>query len=173
MCQRIAMVPVLLLVVLGTACATSLPLRTSSGRPEIAVSGNDRQLLASVLTENMLAAHFQPMLINDRLAVYERPVGGMDALVLAPGFTSDANLRVTCCFLEEGAGIHLATDLEIVSDSGTPEERRKGIPRGHQLAHDVQDVLELTKGSFALRLHEMAWPEDDVTPDGPAVWTGN
>lgn len=173
MILRVAIAPVLLLALLCGACASSIPLRTPSGKPEVVVSGNDRQLLADVLTETMIAAHYRPVLVNDRLAVYERPVGGMDALVLGPGFTADADARVTCCFLESGAGLHLVTDLELVSGSGTAEEKRKAVPRGHDLAHEVQDVLDLVKGSFALRLHEMTWPEGEDERDAPDVWTGN
>ena len=156
-----------------SACVSLKPLRTESGSPEVIVRSQRRPELIEGLREAMVRRGYHTVLTNDRLAVFTKDCEDFDtAFFYGAGWNASADFRVTFSLMDDPLGTLVLTDLEIVTEVGTPEEARKPAPHGHPEAHELQELLETLQADLALRRHEEQWPDEPARPNKPAVWTG-
>lgn len=167
--------PALALLLAGSlsGCVTLKPLRTESGSPEVIVQQARPTELIEGLRTTMVRRGYQTVMTNDRLAVFTKDCGDFDtAFFYGEGWNASADFRVTFCLLDDALGMRVLTDIEIVTNAGTPEEARKSAPHGHPEAHELQELLETLQADLALRRHEEQWPDEPARPSQPVVWTG-
>lgn len=155
------------------SCVSLKPLRTSSGSPEIVVQSSRPAELIAGLGSAMQRHGYRRVLENERLAVFSKDCGDFDtAFFYGEGWNASADFLVSFYLSQDPLGLRVQTDLEIVTQPGTPDEARRTAPQGHPEAHAIQDMLELLSADLALRRHEELWPDEPVRPSAPAVWTG-
>ena len=165
-----------LLSLLSAGCAFGRPLETKSGLPEIVVRETQRPKVRRILGDEMAARGFEPVLASDRVMVFRKPSDDMDAVLIhGAGWNLTGDFRVTCTLYEQPGGTHIMAEIEIVTDPGEDTEEAREAPKGLDIAHELQDILEYVQGTVALHLHDdriRSLERSNGSEESP-VWQGD
>src|SRR5262245_57885308 len=98
---------VLMAIVLVLGCASTAPLSTPSGRPEVTIQGAPRKQVLDFMVEDMLANGFQLKKVDEYSAVFGRVVTNDFAMSVFYGSRYDPNpeVRVTYNLIETTGGL--------------------------------------------------------------------
>jgi hypothetical protein len=162
-----------LALVLGSACVSKRPLRTASGRPEITIQQTHPAELMPILVRDMVSQGFRLTNLGTHRAEFQAPVEDFEtAFFLGPGWNADATYRIVCSLSDQPGMVRVLTDIQIVADAGKPSEERTQAPDGLEIAHGIQEILEIVKAAVILRRHEEAWTRPDPADPSSVVFTG-
>ena len=159
----------------GSGCMTAAPLGTPSGQPEVLIRGANKAQTMKAVTEIVVGFGFRLQQQNERVAIFTRPCTEFEyKLATRAKWGTTPDYRVTCVLLDQPKGIRIVADVEVVANAGTDAQRTKNISKSSDVAHDVQDALELVVAKVALDRHAQQYPpvaRDDEAK--PQVWTGD
>ena len=132
----------ILLSVLLSGCVTPVVHHTPSGKPEVTIASDDKDLVKSVLVSEMLNRGYDISKDSDYMIAFDRPVeNALAAALLGSQYDSTPNARAsyTVVLVADGSTRVVAT-LRFVTNPGSPYERYTEAS-DHRTSPEIQALL--------------------------------
>lgn len=134
-------------------CATTKPLHTPTGRPEVTVRSASRKEVVDMLTSSMINAGYSVRNITDYTAEYSKRLSdSVGAQVLfGSRYDSVPEARAHFDVLENQQGVRVVGTLRLITNPGSAFERVTDFSRSSKDAQSYQQMLEQIKWTFDSR----------------------
>ena len=130
-------------------CATVQPLRTPTGKPEVAIPNVTKKEVIDALTNAMLANGYSVKNVTDYSAVYGiRSNSILAGMLFGSQYDSVPEMRVSYAIVDSDDGVRVITALEVITNPGSAFERVMDVSKSNT-AQSWQSMLEQLKASLA------------------------
>ena len=111
---------IILSLVLIYGCATTRPLSTPSGKPDITISNATKKQVTDALVSQMLNQGFNIKSSSDYNIVFTKPLDNLAAqLLLGSRYDSTPEHRASFMLVESGAGVRIVLTNQAITNPGS------------------------------------------------------
>jgi len=122
---------IILSLVLTYGCATTRPLSTPSGKPDITISNATKRQVTDALVSQMLNQGFNIKSSSDYNIVFTKPLDNLAAqLLLGSRYDSTPEHRASFMLVESGAGVRIVLTNQAITNPGSAFERVTDLSTG-------------------------------------------
>jgi len=112
----------ILISILG--CASSKPLNTPSGKPEVTIQNKTKKEVTDALVSEMLSRGFTIKSVSDYTVVFTKPLDSFAAsLLFGSRYDTTPEHRPSFMIVESGAGVRIVLTNQIITNPGSAFER--------------------------------------------------
>jgi len=159
MLQRLLIVP---LICLFYGCATTPPIPTPSGKPEIVFSNVTKNEVANRIIDGSSSDGWVLKNSSEYIVVLEKPItSGFAKFVYGSKWNETPNVRLQCQLTEVQDGVRVLFNIFIVTNPGTAHEIITDISKGKD-AYNLYSQLESLKAKISSKETK---PQSNVQED--------
>jgi S1-C subfamily serine protease len=129
--MKIILIPFVLFLALLYGCATTKPLATASGKPEVTIPNVTKKQVTDALVTQMINQGFQIKNSSDYNIVFTKPMESLSAqLLLGSKYDSTPEHRASFMIVESGNGIRVVLTNQGITNPGSAFEKVTDLSSG-------------------------------------------